>query len=584
LPIAIPEAGFDYFATQTHYRSLASRILTALGGFNVVVVTGDRPSSGPMVGTALGEAAAGRYTVIGFQCEPEQGRQDAMRFHNALSASLPRGSAAGRDSDIPALLVLYDTDRYSDTQIEKILTLVHQHARIADHRITAAVFLAPTEFLTRLERPVLRAWLANRLFVARVRFYELGADEIPAFIHHQLPSREAEKIFTDEAIAAIANVSGGDPVVVNRFSRRMLDCAAASTGNTLEKGNLGWATVMLPDLPPEKRGVTTVTEQLRQNYTEPEPDAQLLTRIWRDRSVRLKLSAGIALCFACVAVVTAVAFIHPDAEDIAASSTAPATDTPAKLPEHTSLTGWAPPDPGMASTAEEPMAVPGKAALTAMTAPAASALEDALAVKTPALPPSVAALRPTAEPATPKEAAETIVTAAVPPAVPIEVAPTATAVSPTGMQAPRPTPSTPDPLPAQVRLAATEIAALLAQGDALLAQGDVSSARLFYERAADAGEGLAATEIAALLARGDALLAQGDVSSARLFYERAADAGEGLAALRLGNTFDPAFLDFAHLRVRGDSAMAVSWYARARELGAAEAEILLKRLEPVSSR
>ena len=547
LPFAIPEAGFDYFATEAHYRSLAGRILTALGGFNVVVVTGDRPSGGPMVGTALGEAAAGRYTVIGFQCEPEQGRQDAMRFHNALSASLPRGSAAGRDTEIPALLVLYDTDRYSDTQIEKILTLVHQHARIADHRITAAVFLAPTEFLTRLERPVLRAWLANRLFVARVRFYELGADEIPAFIHHQLPSREAEKIFTDEAIAAIGNVSGGDPVVVNRFSRRMLDCAAASTRNTLEKGNLGWATVMLPDLPPEKRGVTTVTEQLRQNYTEPEPDARLLTRIWRDRSVKLKLSAGIALCFACVAVVTAVAFIHPDAEDIAASSTAPATDTPAKLPEHTSLTGWASPDPGMASTAEEPTAVPGKAALTAMTAPAALPLEDALAIKTPALPPSVAALRPTAEPATPKEAAETIVNAAVPPAVPSEVAPTATAVvSPTGMQVPRPTPSTPDPLPAPLRLPATEIAALLK--------------------------------------RGDALLARGDISSARLFYERAADAGEGRAALRLGNTFDPAFLDFAHLRVRGDPAMAGSWYGRARELGAAEAEILLKRLEPGSSR
>jgi hypothetical protein len=52
----------------------------------------------------------------------------------------------------------------------------------------------------------------------------------------------------------------------------------------------------------------------------------------------------------------------------------------------------------------------------------------------------------------------------------------------------------------------------------------------------------------------------------------------------LGKTFDPTFLYFAHLRVRGDSAAAASWYARARELGAAEAETLLKSLEPVSSR
>jgi hypothetical protein len=115
---AIPEAGFDYFATQTHYRLLASRILTTLGGFNVVVVlTGDRSARGPMIGTALGEAAAGRYTVIGFQCEPEQGRQDAMRFCTALPASLPRGSAADRDSDIPALLVF---DRKSPIQVRMV--------------------------------------------------------------------------------------------------------------------------------------------------------------------------------------------------------------------------------------------------------------------------------------------------------------------------------------------------------------------------------------------------------------------------------------------------------------------------------
>jgi TPR repeat protein len=83
------------------------------------------------------------------------------------------------------------------------------------------------------------------------------------------------------------------------------------------------------------------------------------------------------------------------------------------------------------------------------------------------------------------------------------------------------------------------------------------------------------TEITALLTRGDALLALGDISSARLFYEHAADAGEGRAALRLGNTFDPAFLEFARLHMRGDSAMAESWYRRARELGDTNAAIPL---------
>jgi len=87
-------------------------------------------------------------------------------------------------------------------------------------------------------------------------------------------------------------------------------------------------------------------------------------------------------------------------------------------------------------------------------------------------------------------------------------------------------------------------------------------------------------ETAALLARGDALFGVGDVSSARLFYERAADAGDGQAALRLGETYDPTFLERAKLRaVQGDAAAAIFWYRRARELGVAEAEILLRGIQ-----
>lgn len=87
-------------------------------------------------------------------------------------------------------------------------------------------------------------------------------------------------------------------------------------------------------------------------------------------------------------------------------------------------------------------------------------------------------------------------------------------------------------------------------------------------------------EAAALLARGDALFSAGDLAAARLFYERAADAGEAQAAVRLGETFDPLFLDHAHLRgVPGNTETALSWYRRARDLGAAEAEVLLNSLQ-----
>ena len=78
-----------------------------------------------------------------------------------------------------------------------------------------------------------------------------------------------------------------------------------------------------------------------------------------------------------------------------------------------------------------------------------------------------------------------------------------------------------------------------------------------------------AAEIADLLARGDSFVVVGDVTSARVFYERAASGGDERAALRMGTTFDPAFLRRAGLpRTFGDPAQARSWYRRASDLEA----------------
>jgi TPR repeat protein len=84
--------------------------------------------------------------------------------------------------------------------------------------------------------------------------------------------------------------------------------------------------------------------------------------------------------------------------------------------------------------------------------------------------------------------------------------------------------------------------------------------------------------VAVLLTRGDSLFGTGDLASARLFYERAAAGGSGQAALRLGESYDPHFLETTHLRGRGDMAAAVFWYERARELGVSEATILLSSI------
>ena len=82
-----------------------------------------------------------------------------------------------------------------------------------------------------------------------------------------------------------------------------------------------------------------------------------------------------------------------------------------------------------------------------------------------------------------------------------------------------------------------------------------------------------------LVKKGDEQLAEGNVAAARLFYERATDAGLAQGAMALAATFDG--VELARLGVRGiqpDAKEARRWYERARQLGASEAEGRLARL------
>jgi hypothetical protein len=91
---------------------------------------------------------------------------------------------------------------------------------------------------------------------------------------------------------------------------------------------------------------------------------------------------------------------------------------------------------------------------------------------------------------------------------------------------------------------------------------------------------LSAAEVSELLQHGDSLLRIGDVASARLFYERAAAAGDGRAALRLGATFDPAFVERLGLgKLQANAPEARSWYSRALDLGVIGAKHQLNGLE-----
>lgn len=82
-----------------------------------------------------------------------------------------------------------------------------------------------------------------------------------------------------------------------------------------------------------------------------------------------------------------------------------------------------------------------------------------------------------------------------------------------------------------------------------------------------------------LMQRGDAMLRQGNVEAARMLYERAASDGVGSAALKLGETYDPAFLAAHHLiGPKPNPQQAEAWYRKASLLGEAEADRHLKTL------
>jgi TPR repeat protein len=89
-------------------------------------------------------------------------------------------------------------------------------------------------------------------------------------------------------------------------------------------------------------------------------------------------------------------------------------------------------------------------------------------------------------------------------------------------------------------------------------------------------------QITLLTKQGEQFVAAGDLVTARMVFERAAEAGDAYAAMAMGATFDPGVL--AKLGVVGmgaDVQKARAWYQKAESLGSAEAT---KRLRVLANR
>ena len=87
-------------------------------------------------------------------------------------------------------------------------------------------------------------------------------------------------------------------------------------------------------------------------------------------------------------------------------------------------------------------------------------------------------------------------------------------------------------------------------------------------------------ENAVLMEKGQVLMRSGDIASARLLFQRLANAGIADAALALAATYDPRYLaQHSLIGVVGDEIKAHDWYQRASELGSVEAGRILARTD-----
>ncbi len=75
-------------------------------------------------------------------------------------------------------------------------------------------------------------------------------------------------------------------------------------------------------------------------------------------------------------------------------------------------------------------------------------------------------------------------------------------------------------------------------------------------------------EIAMMVERGRVLFEAGDLAAARLFFRRAANAGDAAAAIAMGATYDPEVLSQRFIRgIEADPEEAQRWYEKARGMG-----------------
>jgi hypothetical protein len=122
--------------------------------------------------------------------------------------------------------------------------------------------------------------------------------------------------------------------------------------------------------------------------------------------------------------------------------------------------------------------------------------------------------------------------------------------------------------PAELKIAPPEQPASTPTVPAQSARSDVETASPVIPVAAPPKPTLRAEDVTLMIERGRTLFDAGDIVAARLFFRRAANAGDSGAAIAMGATYDPEILSQRFIRgIEADAQEAQRWYDKARALG-----------------
>jgi hypothetical protein len=599
--LASPHAGVDYFTTEADYRPLAERILLALsGGQDSFLVTSVPPPSLRLLTQTLRDATAGRYAVVGVTSGAEIVR---AQLQHASPPATAASTPLAIPEKPPIVFVLGEADGLSDEQLAEIHEMIlHGKRTIAATVLLASPGLVdrvdlPTLHMLRddlavhyrlqhVDREGVDPFLVPQVDPA----VEVGTDDDPT-LANDLTRRVLEfRTGREPAAPAPAPTVQSQPEEPPSLSDQLGEIARMLDEDLGE--------LVAPSPPPahpiDRLALREVLDEL--SYAVERAGREVIDQAAEGTipptgptvpespdPVTPQPESPVAVE---AATAPAAAVVTPEAEATASPALVPVVFEPPTIADRT-VEVVADPPPAIEPprrpaigwriavlatiVAGSVLAVgafwtqrPASDKPTVAVAPIAAtppdlsrreAIPAPLPIETPTVEAKVAVTPP---PATPKEAAAEppAASVAIPAPAPDPAPPPAPVAAATPVVAPPPDVAAPDPMPQATPSPAPAVTSEPPPPSRLLPD-----------------------EIAALIARGDAFLGVGDIVSARLFYERAAEAGDGPAALLVGETFDPALIARTGLRgVRGDAEKAAEWYRRAVALGAPEAEAMLKNL------